>query len=198
MQDSVSVSVTEDDGDDDENNDDLGEAASGNGTDVTTTTTTTTTTPRPKMYRNRFRGGAEMTFKRYAVRASKVVSLVDAEKYRAKQADNRRRRVGAVDVECRLRVPGDGTGGGRWKADRPADHYYGAHRSVAYKYRGAEQQPSGDAFAAVSSASSVDDDAANDAPDQDADSGAATPSTRTLLFVLATGAVSCLFVAFPR
>lgn len=157
MQDDVTVSVTEDDGNDDDD---------GTVEVTTTTTSTTTTTAKPKTtYRNRYRGGSggggdgdNTAFKKYAVRAVKVVPLKAVEEHRLKQ---QRRRTGVVEVECRLRVPGDGTGGGRWEADRPADRYYGVRKSVAYKYRGGGggQQPSssGDAYAAVSSASSADD-----------------------------------------
>ncbi|XP_025404839.1 uncharacterized protein LOC112679305 [Sipha flava] len=142
MQDNVTVVVMEDDGDDDESNDG----------DSSSTTTTTTTTVRPKVtYRNRFRANrGEEVYRKYAVRANKVVSLRDAEELHG----GKQRRRNAVDVECRLRVPGEGTGHGRWKADR----FYGAHKSVSYKYRGDQQTATGDAFAAVSSASSVADD----------------------------------------
>lgn len=185
--------VTEDDGDDDETND----GAKANGTAIGTTTTTTTTTVKPKVtYRNRYRiNRGEEVYRTYAVRADKVVSLKDAEEYRAAQNKHQRRR-NTVEVECRLRVPGDGAGHGHWKADRPADHYYGARRSVAYKYR-ADPPPS-DAFAAVSSASSVaDDDDDNGVVNEitsDADNGATHPAT-TFIFVQSVLAVSVSIIA---
>lgn len=191
LQDSVTVVVTEDDGDDDETNDGGG----GNNGTVTSTTTTTTTTARPKLtYRNRYRmnrGGGE-EYKTYAVRADKVVSLKTVEEYRAVHGKHQRRR-NTVEVECRLRVPGDGAGHGHWKADRPADHYYGVRKSVAYKYRG-DQSPS-DAFAAVSSASSVSDDhdggggGDGDEVASEVDNGAGVLFVRSALIVsLATAA----------
>ncbi|XP_026812164.1 uncharacterized protein LOC113553179 [Rhopalosiphum maidis] len=166
--DSVTSVVTEDDGDDDETNDGVASQTS-NATmtpSTTTTTTTTTTTAKPKsVYRNnRYRGRADGEYKKYAVRATSVVSLKDAEEYRNGKPNQHHRRRNTVDVECRLRVPGDGAGDGHWKADRPADRYYAVRKSVTYKYRN-DLPPPGDAFAAVSSASSVaeegDDDADN-------------------------------------
>lgn len=150
MQDNVTMVVTEDDGDDDESNDGVTENDGGSST---TTTTTTTTTVRPKMtYRNRFRAtrGPEV-YKKYAVRADKVVSLRDAEEL---YGGGKQRRRNAIEVDCRLRVPGLGTDHGRWKADQ----FYGTHKSVSYKYRGDQQTAAGDPFAAVSSASSMADD----------------------------------------
>uniref|UniRef100_A0A2S2P115 Uncharacterized protein n=1 Tax=Schizaphis graminum TaxID=13262 RepID=A0A2S2P115_SCHGA len=161
--DSVTSVVTEDDGDDDETNDGIAPQTS-NATmtpSTTTTTTTTTTTAKPKsVYRNSRWGRSD--YKKYAVRATSVVSLKDAEEYRNSKPNQHHRRRNTVDVECRLRVPGDGAGNGHWKADRPADRYYAARKSVAYKYRN-DLPPPGDAFAAVSSASSVADDDDDDA-----------------------------------
>lgn len=165
MLDEVTMVVTEDDGDDDENNDDKS-----NGT---TTAVPVTTTVKPKMW-NRYRSirDDDVQYKTYAVRANRVVSLKDAEEYRS-TAQNKQRRRNTVEVECRLRVPGDGAGNGYWKSDRPANRYYGARKSVSYKYR-ADPPPANDAFAAVSSASSLseDDGKNDDADDDDDDNGA--------------------------
>ncbi|CAI6365408.1 unnamed protein product [Macrosiphum euphorbiae] len=159
--DSVTSVVTEDDGDNDETNDG---ATTTTSTTTSTTTTTTTTTAKPKAFRNRFRGNraGEDEYKKYAVSATSVVSLKDAEEYRNSKPHQHQRRRNTVDVECRLRVPGDGAGNGHWKADRTADLYYSVRKSVAYKYRN-DLPPPGDAFAAVSSASSVADDDDDDA-----------------------------------
>lgn len=162
MLDSVTMVVTEDDGDDDENNDD--------GNNGTTTAVPITTTAKPKMW-NRYRSNRDdnVQYKTYAVRANRVVLLKDTEEYRG-TAQNKHRRRNTVDVECRLRVPGDGAVNGYWKADRPANRYYSARRSVSYKYRADPPAPPNDAFAAVSSASSIaEDDGRDDDNDDDDD-----------------------------
>lgn len=153
--------ITEDDGDNDETNDG---ATTTTSTTTSTTTTTTTTTAKPKAFRNRFRGNrpGEDEYKKYAISATSVVSLKDAEEYRNSKPHQHQRRRNTVEVECQLRVPGDGAGNGHWKANRTADLYYSVRKSVAYKYHN-DLPPPGDAFAAVSSASSVADDDDNDA-----------------------------------
>lgn len=160
--DSVTSVVTEDDGDNDESNDGIAAQTTTATLTTSTATTTTTTTAKPKAYRNRYRGNREEEYKKYAVSATSVVSLKDAEEYRNSKSHQHQRRRNTVDVECRLRVPGDGAGNGHWKADRSPDLYYSARKSVAYKYRN-DLPPPGDAFAAVSSASSVADDDDDDA-----------------------------------
>lgn len=203
----MTMVVTEDDGDDDETNDGVKANGGYNGTAMagTTTTTTTTTTVKPKVtYRNRYRiNRGDEVYKTYAVRADKVVSLKDAEEYHRAGQNKHQRRRNTVEVECRLRVPGDGAGHGHWKADRPADHYYGVRKSVAYKYR-ADPPPS-DAFAAVSSASSVaedddgggvdDDDDDDDGMASDADNGVGAARPTTFIFVRSVLAVSVATMA---
>lgn len=197
MQDNVTMTVTDDDGDDDESNDGTENSMGGS----SSTTTTTTTTARPKVtYRNRFRANrVEEEYKKYAVRADKVVSLKDAEELH----DGKQRRRNTVEVECKLRVPGDGASKGRWKANRPANQYYTAHKSVAYKYRADQQTAAGDAFAAVSSASSVADDDGDghrdgdhgdgDGDDDDANHG--SRSQRASVFVQSAIVVGAATVA---
>lgn len=196
MLDQVTMVVTDDDGDDDENNDDKN-----NGT--TTAVPVTTTTVKPKMW-NRYRSvrDDDVQYKTYAVRANRVVSLKDAEEYRG-TAQNKQRRRNTVDVECRLRVPGDGAGNGYWKADRPANRYYGARKSVSYKYR-ADPPPANDAFAAVSSASSVSEDDGKDDAGEDAgavaeegNGGAAVGRSPAFIFVQTT-IFACIAFAAAR
>lgn len=219
--DSVTSVVTEDDGDDDETNDGVQTTNNATMTPSTTTptTTTTTTTAKPKsVYRNnRYRGGnRDGEYKKYAVRATSVVSLKDAEEYRNRKPNQRHRRRNTVDVECRLRVPGDGAGDGYWKADRPPGRYYAVRKSVAYKYRN-DVPPPGDAFAAISSASSVadddnDDDSDNyggdrgvngapngqDADGQDDAESAATSATAAASFFVVVAAAAATAAADRR
>ncbi|XP_050053752.1 uncharacterized protein LOC114133081 [Aphis gossypii] len=217
--DSVTSVVTEDDGDDDETNDGVQAANNATMTPSTTTatTTTTTTTAKPKsVYRNnRYRSGnRDAEYKKYAVRATSVVSLKDAEEYRNRKPNQHHRRRNTVDVECRLRVPGDGAGDGYWKADRPPGRYYAVRKSVAYKYRN-DVPPPGDPFAAVSSASSVADDdddsdsygadrgangASNgqDADGQDDAESAATSATAAASFFVVVAAAAATAAADRR
>ncbi|XP_025200975.1 uncharacterized protein LOC112598661 [Melanaphis sacchari] len=205
--DSVTSVVTVDDGDDDESNDGSANATMTSSTTTTTTTTTTTAKPklanRNKRYRGNWGGDGDGEYKKYAVRATSVVSLKDAEEYRNSKPHNQHnRRRNTVDVECRLRVPGDGAGNGHWKADRPAGRYYAARKSVAYKYRN-DLPPLGDTMAAVSSASSMaeDEDGGGDrrvdgAPKaQDAESAATTSAAAASFSVVVTAAAAAVATA---
>ncbi|VVC28591.1 Immunoglobulin-like fold [Cinara cedri] len=151
----VSVLVLEDDGDDDETNDEEVKNV---------TTTTTTTTPRPRVHHwNRYRSYREgEVFRNYSIRASKVVSLKDVEQYGLDENNRTTERPAdyrpyTIDVECRLKMPGDDTADGFWKSGRPDNLYYSVRKSVAYKYRADPPPPPPDAFTSVSSASSVAD-----------------------------------------
>lgn len=179
MQESLHVVVSDDDGDDDDTND----------TEVKNTTlTTTTTTSRPRAHhwgRYRYTSHREgEVFRNYSIRATKVVSLKDVDLYGNRNNGNtttdrptQEYRPNSVEVECRMRVPGDGTSDDFWKADRPDNRVYIVRKSLTYKFHADPPPPPPDAFTSVSSASSMSDtgDGKDDAAARGANTAGAGP-----------------------
>lgn len=173
MQESLNVVVLDDDGDDDDTND-----AEVKNTTITTTTTTT----RPRVHhwgRYRYTSHREgEVFRKYSIRATKVVLMKDVDLYRNVDSGNtttdrpaQEYRPNSVDIECRMRVPGDGTSDNFWKPDRPDNRVYIVRKTLTYKFH-ADPPPPPDAFTSVSSASSMSD--TNDGKDNAAAQGTNT------------------------